>query len=106
MAHIITLKAKVKLEQENSSLVSTKLQQEINKNATKNTINELEVNDPLGKFGNYSSHFSINIHTLLGKSSKMLVLLLLAYYNFHQSRPIGQNNYSCPIVASHMSYSI
>ena len=52
MAHIITLKAKVKLEQENASLVSTKLQQEINKNATKNTINEMEVNDPLGKFGN------------------------------------------------------
>ena len=52
MAQIIILKAKVKLEQDNSSLISTKLQQEINRNATKNTINELEVNDLLGKFGN------------------------------------------------------
>ena len=64
----------------------------------------MELNDPVGKFGNQLSHFSIKFHTLLGKSSKMLILLLLAYYNFHKSRPIGQNNFFHPIVASHMSY--
>ena len=57
-AQIIILKTKLKIEEENFSLVSTKLEQEINENATKNTIknttsnSEMELNDPLGKFGN------------------------------------------------------
>ena len=65
-AQIIILKNKLKLEKDKNSLVQKKLDQEINKNATKNTTSdlEMELNDPLGKFGNQSSHFSIKFHTL------------------------------------------
>ena len=61
-AQILILKTKLVIETEKNSLVSTKLDLEINKNATNNTTknttnnstsnSEMELTDPLGKFGN------------------------------------------------------